>query len=441
MGKIKEINDILLSVLWGKYMIFLIIAVGLIICVRTRFFHITHPLFVLKSTLFLLFKKSSHKKEGKKISPFQSLSTSLASTLGTGNIIGVSSALIVGGEGTIFWMWISALVGMMIKFSENALSVYFRKENSGGAMQYIKEGLKRHCLLNPLSKPLSFLYALFCLLASFGVGNMVQANSMSACLYDAFSISPKVTGIICSILVFLVISGGIHSISKVTEKLVPYMSLLYTSACIFIIFLNCNNILPVLRNIFVKAFDLGSAVGGGVGSIVILGFKRGIFSNEAGLGASSMTYAESSVASPAEAGMWGIFEVFFDTIVSCTLTAFAILCSGVSIVPDAATLINDTFSSAFSSFAAPFIAVMMTLFAFSTIIGWCFYGCKSLEFLSGGKGIFAYKILYSVSCAVGAVMNLSLVWEISDTLNALMAIPNLIALLCLSGIIKKIAKN
>lgn len=449
---IKYVNDILLNILWGKPMIFLIIMTGLFMTVRTRFFHIRHLSHVLKHTILSLFKSETQKSgDEKAISRFQTISTALAGTMGTGNIVGVSAALSIGGAGTVFWMWLSAIIGMMTKFSENVLAVYFREKNKngqwcGGAMYYIKNGLKQKCLLNPLAKPLSVLFSFFCLAASFGVGNMVQINSVSNILLDTWHIPLIYTGIFASLLVFIIIIRGLKSIVKVTERIIPLMSIIYIAACITVMLSNFPRLPLVFESIFKNAFGFKAAFGAAAGmslkGIITLGFKRGIFSNEAGLGASSIVHSCSDTKEPVEQGMWGIFEVFFDTIVSCTLTATAILSSGIAFENrDAISLVSGAFSTIFGEYAGGFLAVMLSLFAFSTVIGWSFYGIKSLEYLAGGKYVTLYKIIYSLAVVMGATLNLTLVWEISDTLNALMAIPNLFGIIFLSGTVAKITDN
>ncbi len=449
---IKNVNDFLLNILWGTPMMGLIILTGLFLGVKTNFFQIRYFGHVLKCTLFSLFKSETLKSEtSKSISRFQAISTALASTLGTGNIIGVAAALSVGGSGAIFWMWVSAILGMITKYAENVLSIYYRQKDKkgewqGGAMYYIKNGLSANCLLNPLGKPLSFLFSLFCLGASFGVGNMVQINSVSNILKSTWGIPLFYTGIFSSIIIFIIIIKGLKSIVNVTERLIPLMSVLYTGACITVIFVNRDVLPQIFESIFKNAFGFkamyGAAVGTGLKSIISIGFKRGIFSNEAGLGASTIVHAQSDTKEPCEQGMWGIFEVFFDTIVSCTLTATAILSSGVIFEGEnAAEVVHNAFFTVFGEYTGVFLAVSMSLFAFSTIIGWSFYGTSALQYITGKKYLTLYKIIYSLAVLPGATLNLTLVWEISDTLNALMAIPNLVAVIVLSGTVSKITNN
>ena len=449
---IKNVNDFLLHILWGTPMLVLIILTGLFLSLKTNFFQIRHFGHVLKCTLFSLFKKETLKSDtSKSISRFQAISTALASTLGTGNIVGVAAALSAGGAGSIFWMWISAMLGMITKYAENVLSIYFREKDKkgawhGGAMYYIKKGLSSNCLLNPLGKPLAFLFSLFCLGASFGVGNMVQINSVSNILKNTWGIPLFYTGIVSSIIIFVIIIKGLKSIVNVTERLIPLMSVLYTAACITVIYVNRNALPYVFESIFKNAFCTksvyGAAVGTGIKNVISIGFKRGIFSNEAGLGASTIIHAQSDTKEPCEQGMWGIFEVFFDTIVSCTLTAIMILSSKVDFLGQNATeVVHNAFSTVFGEYTGAFLAVAMSLFAFSTIIGWSFYGTTALRYISGEKHITLYKIIYALALLPGATLNLTLVWEISDTLNALMAIPNLMAVIVLSGTVSKITNN
>ena len=435
---IKEINDALLNILWGKPMLFLIMGTGIFLSLRTRFFHIRYAKHIFIKTFLSLFKKKEKISDKNKITPLQSLSCALASTLGTGNITGVAAAIAVGGAGTIFWMWLSAIFGMITKYAEYVLSVHFRQKNGGGDMYYLKYGLQKNCLLSPLAKPLSCAFSLFCLLASFGVGNMVQINSVSNMLESVWHIPHLYTGIFVSVLVLIIILKGTSSIVKVTERLIPFMSVLYTGACLVVIILHLPHLPVVFKTIFEEAFGIRAVAGFSLFEIITLGFKRGIFSNEAGLGASTIVHGQADAKSPAEQGMWGIFEVFFDTIVSCTLTAFAILSSQRVLSGDTISLLTGTFSSVFGKYSGAFLAVVMSLFAFSTIIGWSFYGIKSAQFLWHGKYVTLYKIIYALLIIPGATQSLTLVWEISDSLNALMAIPNLLGVLALSGTVSKI---
>lgn len=565
---ITSVNKAVNGVVWGIPMLILIIATGIYMTVRTGFFQITKIKHWANETFLAIFKKKSVTKtnEKKAISQFQALSTALAATIGTGNIAGVATAIAVGGPGAVFWMWLSAFFGMMTNYSENVLGIFYRKKNdhgewSGGAMYYINEGLKDRKGFKHIAKPLAVLFSIFCVLASFGIGNMTQVNSISSAMKSNFNIPTIVTGIALAIIAALVIVGGIKRIASVTEKLVPFMAVFYIVGCLIIFFSNFHQIPYVFSSIFSNAFNFG-AIAGGVGGYIIkravtMGFKRGVFSNEAGLGSSVMVHSASDVKEPVVQGMWGIFEVFFDTIIVCTLTSFVILSSPaesktfseamqsisekaqyfeihtpsdgsvVNLIDDNVnalykvapanaaagtyteyaaktvygqdltvkllnadtasgesdftyanvmeirgvqgknadgTLMTDengnpvitsvkitevngvplvtyAFSLRLGSFAGKVLAIAILLFAFSTVLGWSFYGTKALEYLFGTKATVVYKVIFVLFVIVGCTMNLSLAWDIADTLNGLMAVPNLIGVLLLSATVIKITGN
>lgn len=563
---VAKVNGAVNGVVWGIPMLILIIGTGIFMSVRTGFFQITRIKTWANETFLAIFKKKSVTKtdEKKAITQFQALSTALAATIGTGNIAGVATAVCIGGPGAVFWMWLSALFGMMTSFSENVLGIFFRKKNehgewSGGAMYYLEEGLKEKKGLRHIAKPLSVMFAIFCVLASFGIGNMAQSNSISSAMQSNFNIPTVITGVVLAVIAALVVLGGIKRIAKVTEKLVPFMAIFYIAGCLIIFVMNFRHIPYVFSSIFKSAFSF-SAVAGGVGGYIIkravtMGFKRGVFSNEAGLGSSVMVNCASDVKEPVIQGMWGIFEVFFDTIIVCTLTAFVILSSpansvsfeealnNVSTQPqyftinytdgetnlidsdinpkyivasdDAAEgtyteysaktvygqefpvkilnsdnvsgendftfanvmelkgiqakdangnhltnengdpiidsveitevngvpLVTYAFSQRLGSVSGKILAIAILLFAFSTTLGWSFYGTKALEYLLGTKATIVYKIIFVLFIVVGCTMKLGLAWDISDTFNGLMALPNLIGILSLSGIVVAITKN
>lgn len=447
MQMIERINDLVNSVVWGVPMLILIIGTGIYFSVRLKFFQIFKFKHILKSTIFS--KSKNNKNDDKKtLSQFQAMSTALAATIGTGNIAGVASAIAIGGAGAVFWMWISAFFGMMTSFAENVLGVYYRKKNkngewSGGAMYFISEGFKN----KKVGKILSVLFSVFCVLASFGIGNMAQVNSIAVSLNSSFGIPPLVVGIVLTIVVGFILLGGVKRIGQVAEKIVPFMAVLYIILTLTVVISNAQAIPRVFSEIFKGAFGV-SAVAGGISGTLIkeamtLGFQRGVFSNEAGLGSGVIVNSTSDVKEPVTQGMWGVFEVFFDTIIVCTLTAFTVLSTGVTSYSDlqGAALVSEAFSHVFSSSAGAIVSVSITLFAFTTVLGWSFYGEKCLEYLFGNKAGIIYKIIFSLMLIVGSTINLSLAWEISDTLNALMAIPNLIGILVLSGQVIKITKN
>lgn len=563
---VAKVNGAVNGVVWGIPMLVLIIGTGIYMSVRTGFFQITRIKTWANETFLAIFKKKSVTKtdEKKAITQFQALSTALAATIGTGNIAGVATAVCIGGPGAVFWMWLSALFGMMTSFSENVLGIYFRKKNehgewSGGAMYYLEEGLKEKKGLRHIAKPLSVMFAIFCVLASFGIGNMAQSNSISSAMQSNFNIPTVVTGVVLAVIAALVVLGGIKRIAMVTEKLVPFMAIFYIAGCLIIFVMNFRHIPYVFSSIFKSAFSF-SAVAGGVGGYIIkravtMGFKRGVFSNEAGLGSSVMVNCASDVKEPVIQGMWGIFEVFFDTIIVCTLTAFVILSSpansvsfeealnNVSTQPQYFTinytdgetnlidsdinpkyivasddaeegtyteysaktvygqefpvkilnssnvsgendftfanvmelkgiqakdangnhltnengdpiidsveitevngvpLVTYAFSQRLGSVSGKILAVAILLFAFSTTLGWSFYGTKALEYLLGTKATIVYKIIFVLFIVIGCTMKLGLAWDISDTFNGLMALPNLIGILSLSGIVVAITKN
>ena len=462
VDSITKVNGAVNSFVWGVPMLVLLVGTGILMTVLTRFFQLSHIGHWFKNTIGGIFNDrhiTRHTdKDDKAISQFQSLCTALAATIGTGNIVGVASALIAGGPGAIFWMWIVAFFGMMTNYSENVLGIYYRRKNSrdewcGGAMYYLKDGLGSYKGCKQIGAILAVLFSLFCLLASFGIGNMSQVNSIAANMEAAFSIPAVVTGIALMILAALVIVGGLKRIASVTEKLVPFMAIAYIIGALVIFFANIGQCGAIFLSIFKGAFGLkavgGGIVGSGVKMALTWGMKRGVFSNEAGLGSSVMVHSNSNVKEPVRQGMWGIFEVFADTIVVCTLTAFSVLSSGLIDLETGAVLsessgsalVGEAFATVFGSFGPMFIALSILLFAFSTVLGWSHYGSKAWEYLFGTKSTIVYKVVFILIIYVGATMNLSLAWDLSDTFNGLMAMPNLIGVLCLSPLVMKITKN
>lgn len=462
MNMISNVNSAINNVVWGIPMLILIIGTGIYLTVGMKFFQITRVKHWMNETFLAIFKKkhvTAHTgREEQSISQFQALSTALAATIGVGNIAGVAGAIITGGAGAVFWMWLSALFGMMTNYSENVLGIYYRRKNSknewsGGAMYYLQDGLKNKKFIGVLAKPLAVLFALFCVFASFGIGNMTQVHEIASSLQDTFRIPPLATGIIIAVVAALVILGGIKAIGNVAEKIVPFMACVYILGTIIVLILNITSVPAVLSAIFSNAFGLRPIAGATAGIMIkqamTMGFKRGVFSNEAGLGSSVMVHSASNVKEPITQGMWGIFEVFFDTIVVCTLTAFTILSSGLINLDTGelltsstgASLVSEALTQGFGSLAGGFVAIAISLFAFTTVLGWSFYGTKSCEYLFGTKATIVYKIIFVVCIIFGATMSFDLAWAIADTLNALMAIPNLIGVLCLSGTVFAITKN
>lgn len=460
MDLIEKINNAVNGVVWGPPMLILMGVVGILMTILTRFFQISHFGHWIKNTIGGIFKKkhvTAHTND-KSISQFQSLCTALAATVGTGNIVGVAGAIATGGPGAVFWMWVIAFFGMMTNYSENVLGIYYRKKNavgewSGGAMYYLQNGLgsKKHC--KGIGTVLAVMFSIFCFLASFGIGNMTQVNSISKNVTAAFNIPKEVIGIVLVIAVGAVVIGGLKRIASVTEKIVPFMVILYLLGALAIIVTHITLVPDVFAAIFKSAFGMeavgGGVVGFGIKQAVVMGMKRGVFSNEAGLGSSVMVHSNSNVKEPVVQGMWGIFEVFTDTIIVCTLTAVSILASGdinletgkVAEGVDSSNLAAAAFGGMFGKPGEMFIAIAILLFAFSTVLGWSHYGSKACEYLFGIKATYVYKIVFTIAVYGGAVMGQNLAWDIADTLNGLMAIPNLIGVLTLSGTVAAITAN
>ena len=452
---IEEINSAVNNFIWGVPAMVCIIGVGLYLSIRTGFIQIRKFKYAMKTTIGRIFKKRDA-SDGS-ITPFQAVCTALAATVGTGNIAGVAGAIAIGGPGAVFWMWISALLGMCTKFAEVTLAVHFRERNQegdlvGGPMYYIKNGLGKKWQF------LAVLFSLFGVLTVFGTGNATQVNTITTAIDSALlnynvctsKTIPQINlilGIVIAVLVALVLLGGVKRIGKVTEKLVPFMALFYIALAIGVVILNIGNLPTVFASIFEGAFNPRSVTGGVVGSIFICmkrGVSRGIFSNEAGLGTGSIAHACADTQKPVKQGFFGIFEVFTDTIVICTLTALVILCSGVTINYGAnagAELTILGFTSTYGNWISIFSAIAMCCFAFSTILGWGLYGARCIEFLFSPKVIKPFMVVYALVAIVGATMDLGLIWGIADTFNGLMSIPNLIALFLLSGTVIKRVKE
>ena len=452
---IAQINDTINGLVWGAPAMICIIGVGILLSIRTGFFQFRKFGYAIKATLGKVFNKEDAGHGA--ITPFQAVCTALSATVGTGNIAGVAGAIAIGGPGAVFWMWISALLGMCTKFAEVTLAVHFRERNAqgdwvGGPMYYIKNGLHKRWHF------LATIYALFAVITVFGTGNATQVNTIVASVntallnYNIIDVSATgtvalVIGIAVAIIVAMVLLGGVKRIGKVAEKLVPFMALLYIVLGLGIILLNLDTVPQVLKSIFYGAFNPQAVTGGVVGTMFLCmqkGVGRGIFSNEAGLGTGSIAHASSEETNPVEQGVFGIFEVFTDTIVICTLTAMAILCSGVPItygVAAGAELTISGFTATYGNWVSVFTAVAMCCFAFSTILGWGLYGARALEYLSSDKLIKPFMIAYSLVAIVGATMDLGLMWGIADTCNGIMAIPNLIALFLLSGKVVELVRD
>ncbi len=561
---LSYVGDVLNSFIWGTPMLVFFVIVGVVMTIGTRFFQLAHIRHWLKCTVGSLFSTSRcslSSSDSRQLTQFQALCTALASTIGTGNIAGVSTAVALGGPGAVMWMWVSALFGMMTAYAENVLGIYYRHKNSdgewcGGPMYYISHGMSSKPHLDRLAPVLAFLFCMFCIFASFGMGNMAQVNSISTALDANFGISPLICGIALAVIVAFIIIGGVGRVGRTAEKLVPLMALFYIVGALAIFIMNYKQIPYVFSSIFRGAFSMRAVAGAGAGVLfkhtVVIGFKRGVFSNEAGLGSAVMAHSSADVKEPAVQGMWGIFVVFFDTIVVCTLTAFVLLSTtcpamtlsealqgigkepryisvkeesiihgkrielvdsefatayapvssdgesarvykvtpsggipfdvcikkepstdtsrtytnimsvrGISVdangntIEDADAPINAVlleklegvplvtyaFSQKIGDWAGKMIAVAILLFAFSTIVGWSLYGCRAWEFIFGSSSLIVYKILFVLCIVFGAILNLRVVWNLSDAFNGLMAVPNLIALATLAPVVFKITQN
>lgn len=455
MNYIETINSYVNGFIWGVPAMICIIGVGIYLSVRTGFLQIRKFGFAFRHTAGKIFDKTEAADGA--ITPFQALCTALAGTVGTGNIAGVAGAIALGGPGAVFWMWISAILGMCTKFAEVTLAVHFREKNAhgdwvGGPMYYIKNGLSKKWQF------LAVLFSIFGAIAVFGTGNATQVNTIVTALNTAFlnygvisngqvGTFNLVAGIIIAICLGLVLLGGIKRIGSFTEKLVPFMALLYVALGLGVIIINIKNVPGVFASIFEGAFAPKAVTGGIVGSTFMSmrrGVSRGIFSNEAGLGTGSIAHATSHTNEPVEQGLFGIFEVFTDTIVICTLTALIILCSGVTVNYGQAAGAELTIAGltvSYGKWVSVFAAVALACFAFSTAIGWGLYGSRCLEFLFGTKIIKPFLLVYSMVAIVGATMDLGFIWDISDTFNGLMLIPNLIAVFMLSGTVIELTKD
>ena len=452
---IETINTAVNNFIWGVPAMVCIFGVGLYLSIRTNFLQIRKFPYAIKTTLGRIFRKRDASDGA--ITPFQAVCTALAATVGTGNIAGVAGAIAIGGPGAIFWMWVSALFGMCTKYAEVTLAVHYREINAngelvGGPMYYIKNGLSKkwHWL--------AYLFAAFGVLTVFGTGNATQVNTITTAINSALlnynvisesavSTSNLIIGIIIAILIAMILLGGIKRIGHVTEKLVPFMALLYILLGLGVILLNIQNVPAVFASIFRGAFQPRAVTGGIVLSMFTSlkkGVSRGIFSNEAGLGTGSIAHACADTKKPVKQGMFGIFEVFTDTIVICTLTALVILCSGVPVhygQAAGAELTIQGFTSVYGNWVSIFTALAMCCFAFSTILGWGLYGARCIEFLFSSKVTKPFMVVYSFVAILGATADLGLMWSIAETFNGLMVIPNLIAVFLLSGVVVKLTKE
>lgn len=452
---IESVNTAINNFVWGVPAMILILGVGLLLAFKTRFIQFRKFGYAIKNSIGKIFVKEEA-KEGS-MTAWQAVCTALAATVGTGNIAGVAGAIALGGPGAVFWMWVSALLGMGTKFAEVTLAVHYRETNAagdyvGGPMYYIKNGLGKKW------QWMASVYAGLGALTVLGTGNATQVNTIVASINSALTSNGVINesqtgtvaliiGIVCAILVGIVLLGGVQRIGSVTEKLVPFMAAVFILLAIGVVVINASAVPAVFKAIFAGAFNPQAFTGGVVGTFFITmrrGISRGIFSNEAGIGTGSMAHACADTDSPVKQGMFGIFEVFADTIVICTLTALVILCGNSSIVygeAAGAELTIAGFAASYGNWVTIFTAVAMVCFAFSTILGWGLYGARCFEYVTSTKLVKPFFVVYSLVCILGATVDLGLIWGISDTCNGLMAIPNLIALFLLSGTLVKLVKE
>ena len=456
---IETLNGKINGFVWGLPMMALIMGVGIYLTIRCDFPQFVHFGHIMKNTLGKSLEKTDPSKGS--ISPFKAMCTALAASIGTGNIAGVSGAIAIGGPGAIFWMWISALLGMCTKFSEVTLAVKYRERNKagdwvGGPMYYITNGLGKNW------KWLAGIFSLFGALAAFGIGNMTQINTIASTINTAVSgIIPTteaqqtaiawIVAITCAIICAFVLIGGIQRLADICSLLVPFMAVIYIAASLIVIAANASAIPEAFAAIFTGAFAPSSVAGGlagiGIKTAITKGVGRGIFSNEAGLGSAPIAHAAANVDHPVKQGIYGVFEVFMDTIVVCTMTALVVLLGvGVKNIEYGndigAALTIKGFESAFGGgFPAIAIAICLTLFALSTVLTWALYGTRCIEYLFGFKASKVYQVIFCLFACIAGTVNLSLAWDIADTLNGLMAIPNLIALALLSPTVIKLSKE
>ncbi len=475
---VTNVNNAVNGAVWGLPGLILLIGTGILLTVLTKVFQVRHVGHWWKHTIASVFKKdskSTKQTDKKSISQFQALCAALAATVGTGNIAGVAAAIVTGGPGAVFWMWFAAFFGMMTNFSENLLGIYYRRRNkdgewSGGPMYYLCDGLgKRYGKkwLSPVSKVLAVLFSCFAILASFGIGNMAQINkivlNMDAAFFQNASLGVipgteidiihLLLGVALLIVGALIIIGGLKRIARFAEIVVPIMAVIYVLGSLIIVGFNVSQVGAMFVSIFKFAFTPAAFLGGGIGVLIkqtmTQGFKRGVFSNEAGLGSSVIVHSSSNVKEPVKQGMWGIFEVFFDTMVVCTMTAVVVLSTGyidlATGTPVAGingdTLVSTAFGKYFGAPGTWFVAIAMLFFAFTTVLGWSQYGSKAVEYLFGTKGVKVYRCIFVLMIVSGAIMEGGLAWDLSDTFNGLMMIPNLIGVVALFPLVVKITKN
>ena len=446
MELISSINTEINNIVWGPVMLTLLIGTGLFLSIKTGFLQFSKFGYMMKNTLLGVFSKNQHEKDNSGVSPFQAVATAMAGTIGTGSIAGLATAIVSGGPGAVFWMWVSALLGMITKYAEILLSIKFREKNDegrwvGGPMYYIKNGLKL--------KWLAVLFAIFAMIACLGTGNATQSNSIAVALESTVGIKPWITGIVLTVIVAAVILGGMKRISSVNEKLVPVMAVFYVICAVIALILKIDKIPAAFALIFKEAFNFKAAAGGVAGYGIMLamhyGFSRGVFSNEAGLGSAPIAHAASSTKSPVKQGLWGMFEVFFTTIVICTFSALIILTTDIWSTGQfqGSALSIASFNAIIPGVGGIVVTLSTIFFALSTILGWAYYGEVCMEFLSRNskKAVLAYRCIYVAFVFIGTIGSLDLIWSISETMNGLMAIPNLIGIIGLYKIVKTVTKE
>ena len=477
MKTLTSVNDAINTFVWVKIGLVMLIGTGVLMTILLGFFQVTHIGHWMKKTVGGVFERGSHnKKEHGSVSQFQALCTALAATIGTGNIAGVAAAIVIGGPGAVFWMWVAAFLGMMTNYSENILGIFYRRKNkdgewSGGAMYYLQDGLggkNKPIAIRVIGRVLATLFAIFAFLAAFGIGNMGQVNKITLNVQSAFfgnvevaplfgiiPTIPFIIGLVIMIIASLIIIGGLKRIAAFAEKVVPFMAGLYILGALIIIIYHIQSVGPAFLSIFKFAFGAKAIAGGTAGAMLKLavtqGCKRGVFSNEAGLGSSVMVHSNSDVKEPVKQGLWGIFEVFADTFVVCSMTALVVLTSGYIDLSTGlfietegisdANLVAKAFGSVFGAPGEWFIALAIFLFAFTTVLGWSHYGSKAVEYLINEKFVIVFRIVFVFFMIVGALATSSLAWDISDTFNGMMMIPNLIGVLSLSPLVYKLTRN
>lgn len=440
MDIVRAINTEINNIVWGPVMLAFLIGIGIYLSIKMNFFQFRKFGYAIKHTILAMFTKEQRSKDESGVSPFQAVATAMAGTIGTGSIAGIATAIVSGGPGAIFWMWVSALLGMVTKYSEIVLSLKFREKNAndewvGGPMYYLQNGLKL--------KWLAVFFAIFGMFACLGTGNATQSNSIAIALDSSFGISPIVTGIVLTAISFAVILGGMRRISSVNEKLVPFMAVFYVICSFVALIINVEKIPAAFALIFREAFNFKAAAGGAAGYGIMVamhyGFSRGVFSNEAGLGSAPMAHAASSTKEPVMQGLWGMFEVFFTTIIICTCSAIVILSTGLWDTGEfqGAALSIASFNKVIPGIGGFGVTLSTVFFALSTILGWAYYGEVCIGFLThkSKKAILIYRCIYIAFVYIGAVGNLELIWSISETMNGLMAIPNLIGVVGLSKVV------